>query len=353
MNVFAVTGSSDLAQVFMADMGNGRMVEFVEALQPPYPRNERWILMVSTMYGCPVKCLFCDAGGDYQGRPTAEEILRQVDYLVRRWYPDGRVPAKKFKIQFARMGEPAFNTAVLEALEQLPGRYDAPGLMPSVSTIAPHGADGFFEALIHIKNHLYAGGRFQFQFSVHTTDATARDRLIPVRKWTFAQMAEYGDRFYRPGDRKITLNFALADGFPADPAVLRHYFDPARYVVKLTPINPTVRASQNGLLTRINPCQPETGQKIALEMMAAGYETILAVGEVEENAIGSNCGQYVMRYLSSRQTVGDAYTYQPHELIRQPSMVAEATANHARFDHVKAAHGFDKSSVGRGSVIQR
>jgi adenine C2-methylase RlmN of 23S rRNA A2503 and tRNA A37 len=41
----------------------GRLIEFVEECQPPYGRAERWILMVSTLYGCPVKCLFCDAGG--------------------------------------------------------------------------------------------------------------------------------------------------------------------------------------------------------------------------------------------------------------------------------------------------
>lgn len=315
MKVFAVTGTSEMAEVFMADMGNGRMIEFVEALQPPYTRDERWVLMVSTLYGCPVKCLFCDAGGGYRGKPTAEEILRQVDYLVYRWYPDGRVPARKFKIQFARMGEPALNMAVLEALEQLPARYDAPGLMPSISTIAPHGADAFFERLLDVKNRLYAGGRFQFQFSLHTTDEARRDRLIPVRKWSFAQMAAYGERFQRAGDRKITLNFALAEGLPADPAVLLRYFDPARYLVKLTPVNPTVRAVQNGLSTYIDPYCPKSGEALAQAMMAAGYDTILSIGEVEENEIGSNCGQYVLQYLANRHVVQNGYSYQVQELV--------------------------------------
>ncbi len=315
MKIFAVTGTSEMAEVFMADMGDGRMIEFVEALQPPYTRDERWILMVSTLYGCPVKCLFCDAGGGYRGKPTAEEILRQVDYLVYRWYPDGRVPARKFKIQFARMGEPALNMAVLEALEQLPACYDAPGLMPSVSTIAPHGADAFFERLLDVKNRLYAGGRFQFQFSLHTTDEAARDRLIPVRKWSFAQMAAYGERFQRVGDRKITLNFALAEGVPADPTVLLRYFDPARYLVKLTPLNPTVRAAQNGLSTYIDPYCPKSGEALAQAMMAAGYDTILSIGEVEENEIGSNCGQYVLQYLTSRHVVQNGYSYQVQELV--------------------------------------
>jgi 23S rRNA (adenine2503-C2)-methyltransferase len=310
MKVFAVTGTPDVAEVFMADMGDERMIEFVEALQPPFSRGERWILMVSTLYGCPVKCLICDAGGGYRGKPTADEILGQIDHMVYRWYPDGCVPAGKFKIQFARMGEPALNMAVLDVLEQLPRRYNAPGLMPSVSTIAPHGADAFFEGLLDIKNRLYANRRFQFQYSIHTTDVALRDKLIPVRKWSFAQMSTYGERFYRLGDRKITLNFALADGMPVEPDVMLHYFDPERYLVKITPVNPTCHAVQNGLSTHIDPYRPETGQAVEQSLTEAGYDVIVSIGEVEENAIGSNCGQYVLKYLEGQQAVQDGYTYQ-------------------------------------------
>lgn len=315
MKVFAVTGTPDVAEVFMADMGEGRMIEFVEALQPPYSRDERWILMISTLYGCPVRCLICDAGGGYRGKPTAEEILKQIDHMVYRWYPDGNVPARKFKIQFARMGEPAFNLAVLDVLKQLPGRYDAPGLMPSVSTIAPHGADDFFEGLLDVKNKLYPNGRFQFQYSIHTTDVALRDRLIPVRKWSFAQMADYGRRFYRTGDRKITLNFALAEGMPVDPDVLLRYFDPDRYLVKITPINPTCHAVQNGLSTHIDPYRPETGQTVAQSLIEVGYDVIVSIGEVEENEIGSNCGQYVLKYMESQKSLEDGYTYAVKQLV--------------------------------------
>lgn len=310
MKVFAVAGSSDIATVYMADMGDGRLVEFVEALQPPYSREERWILMVSTLFGCPVKCQICDAGGQYLGKPTADQILAQIDYLVCRWYPDRRVPAHKFKIQFARMGEPALNPAVLDVLERLPLNLDAPGLIPSISTIAPHGTDAFFERLLDVKNGVYPPGRFQFQFSVHTTDTALRDRLIPVRKWDFGRMAAYGERFFRPGDRKITLNFALAVGASVDVDVLLRYFDPERYLIKITPINPTCHAVKNGLFSYVDPSRPETASALVDGLSAAGYEVIISIGEVEENRIGSNCGQYVLRYLASQQKIEGGYTYQ-------------------------------------------
>jgi 23S rRNA (adenine2503-C2)-methyltransferase len=298
----------------MADMGGGRLVEFVESLQPPYPRDQRWILMVSVLYGCPVRCLFCDAGGHYSGKLTAGEILAQIDAMVKLRYPHGRIPASKFKIQFARMGEPALNPAVLEVLQELPDRYQAPGLIPSISTMAPHGCGAFFDRLAEIKESAYPNGRFQFQYSIHTTDESLRDELIPVRKWGFAQMAAYGERFYRPGDRKITLNFALAAHSPVDPLVLLRYFDPQRYLIKITPINPTLRATRNGLASYVDPDKPEHGSELAYRLQNVGYKVILSIGEVEENRIGSNCGQYVLNVLEGREPVPDGYTYQVQEI---------------------------------------
>lgn len=315
MKIVATTGSSDLATVYMADMGDGKLIEFVEACQPPFGRNERWILMVSTLFGCPVKCLFCDAGGGYRGKPSAEEILIQIDHMVNEWFPDGFIPASKFKIQFARMGEPSLNMAVLDALEQLPLRYRTVSLMPSISTIAPNGTDAFFERLIEVKDRLYSGGRFQFQYSIHTTDVMRRDELIPVRKWDFARMAAYGERFHKPGDRKITLNFALAENSPIEVEVLARYFDPARYLIKLTPINPTSRATKNNLASHIDPNRPESAEAVTQLLQRAGYEVIVSIGEVEENEIGSNCGQYVLNYLESGVAVKDGYTYQVEEAL--------------------------------------
>jgi 23S rRNA (adenine2503-C2)-methyltransferase len=315
MKVFAITGKEDLAMVYMADMGDERLVEFVEALQPPYSRDERWILMVSTLYGCPVKCLFCDAGGQYRGKPSANEILAQIDYIVYKHYPDGCIPADKFKIQFARMGEPALNAAVLEVLAMLPDRYQAPGLIPSISTIAPHGTSAFFDRLCEIKDALYANGRFQFQYSIHTTDEELRNKLIPVKKWDFEQMAAYGERFYQPGDRKITLNFALAAHAPVDPQILLHHFDPQHYLIKITPVNPTLRAVRNGLASYIDPSRPESSHELSSRLTEAGYSVIVSIGEIEENRIGSNCGQYVLNVLEGREPVPDGYTYRMQEVI--------------------------------------
>ena len=309
MKVIASTGREDVAMVYVVDMGENRLIECVESIQPPIPREDKWVLLVSTMFGCPIGCSMCDAGGHYQGKPTKEQILAQIDFLVRKHYPDGIIPAKQFKIQFARMGEPTLNPQVLNVLDELPELYKAPGLMPSISTVAPKGCDDFLERLMEIKFNRYSNGYFQFQFSIHTTDEDLRNQIIPVKKWSFAQMKAYGERFYSPGDRKITLNFALAQDMPVDPAVLLNNFDPDKFLIKITPLNPTYQAMENQLSSYIDPSIADHGYEIVETLKNTGYQVIVSIGEVEENLIGSNCGQYIKRHLAATSPISDGYTY--------------------------------------------
>ena len=79
MKVIASTGREDIAMVYIAELEEGKLVEFVEAVQPPIPRDKKWVLLVSTMYGCPVGCAMCDAGGFYHGKVSKEDIFAQID----------------------------------------------------------------------------------------------------------------------------------------------------------------------------------------------------------------------------------------------------------------------------------
>jgi len=292
LKVLRSEGSDDLARVFVGELDDRRLIEFVESVQPPIPREQKWILIVSTLHGCPVGCPICDAGGEYGGRLTTEEILAQVEYLVRRRYPDGHCPIPKLKVQFARMGDPAFNDAVLDAIEAIPSRLDVPGFLPSISTVAPASRDSFFDRLIQLKRERFSGGRFQLQFSLHTTDRKAREILVPARTWSFEQMAAFGERFRETGDRKIALNFAAPAGYPLEPEAIRKIFSPEHFLIKLTPINPTRSAERSGLVGLIDPSDPASCEDVAERFRKVGYETLVNIGELEENAIGSNCGMY-------------------------------------------------------------
>ena len=211
------------------------------------------------------------------------------------------------------MGDPAFNRNVLDVLEKLPVLYNAPGLLPTLSTIAPKGTDRFFERLADIKEKIYKE-RFQLQFSIHTTDRELRDWLIPVPKWNLEKIAHYGEKFYRKGHRKITLNFALAEGMPVNPDVLVHHFDPEKFLVKITPVNPTFRAHKNKLSSHILPNKEK--YEVIDTLKDNGYEVILSKGELAENHIGSNCGQYISSYLKEKEALDNGYTYPLDNVIQ-------------------------------------
>lgn len=304
MRIIDAVGKEDIATVYIADMGKGKLVEFVESTQPPLTRSEKWVLIISVLLGCPVGCMMCDAGDNYGGKLSKEQMFDQIDYLIRQRHPDGIVPAEKFKIQFARMGEPALNPAVIDVLAEIHDRYQIPGFIPSISTVAPAGTDEFFERLLEVKRRKYAGGRFQLQFSIHTTDDEWRDRVVPVKKWSLSQISEYAERFQEDDDKKITLNFALAEGVPVDAGLLSKYFSPEKFVMKITPINPTHQAVGNGLISYIDAYDGHRDYEVINDLRSAGYEVILSIGEVEENRIGSNCGQYVMKHLKIGEPVG-------------------------------------------------
>ena len=222
MELIAKYGKEDLAILYIAK-NHGKIVEFVESLEPDLPREKKWVLIISTMYGCPIGCMMCDAGEFYHGKISKEDMLKEIDLMIRSRFPDGKVPIEKFKIQFARMGEPTLNEAVLELLRELPSLYDAPGLMPCISTIAPRGGESFLDELIKIRNELYPKGNFQLQFSVHSTNEEARRKWMSSNIWTIEEIGKYGEKWYREGDRKITLNFAVAKDSEIDPDIILKY----------------------------------------------------------------------------------------------------------------------------------
>jgi len=307
MLIVAKTGREDIATVYIAKTADGKKIEFVQSLQPPVPIEKKWILIISSLYGCPVNCRFCDAGGDYKGILSKEDLLFQIDYLVKTRFQGINIPVEKFKIQFARVGEPVLNNNVLDVLEELPKIYNAPGLMPSISTVAPAGREKFFERLLYIKQRLYKE-KFQMQFSVHSTEFTYREWLMPFKKWSFEEISEYGREFFKPGDRKITLNFALSSDVMINPDVLLKYFDPAGYLIKITPLNPTVKAFKNNLSSYIQ--QNKTDYELVSRLRNSGYDVIISFGEFEENNIGSNCGQYITNYEKSGVNPENSYTYE-------------------------------------------
>jgi 23S rRNA (adenine2503-C2)-methyltransferase len=301
MKILKQIGKDDIATVFIADFGNGKLSEFVESVHPPRAKSiKKLVYILSTLYGCPVQCKFCDAGGFYSGKQSAEDIFSQIDYMVKKRFASNKIDVERFKVQFSRMGEPSMNPSVLDVLREFPKRYETPCFIPSLSTIAPNGTEDFFDRLLEIKKEFYDDS-FQLQFSIHSTDEKYRNWLMPVNKWSFKAIAEYSKRFYSKGGKKITLNFALDSKTPVNPGDLLKCFDPETFLIKITPINPTHKAYSNKFDSYVNDGNGE--YSVLKEFESSGYEVILSVGELEENDIGSNCGQHIVNLL--KQNVSD------------------------------------------------
>lgn len=293
-----------LATLYLADLGGGdkRLVEFVDTLEPGVPKDRKWVLMISTQVGCAVGCRMCDAGAmGFHGNLSADEMLAQV----RRVFAEnpGLDPARhpKLKIHFARMGEPALNPAVLEALDRLARDYPHPGVMPSFSTVAPKTpvVTDFMERLRRVKDAHYGNGRFQLQFSLHATGEDRRREIVPVRKWSLGEVAEYGERFVGPGDRKVTLNFALSRGERLDAERLSAVFDPARFLIKVTPVNPTARADASRASFVWNEAPGDIAEQAA-ELRRRGFVVILSPSMPEEIEAETSCGQLWSAILKGR-----------------------------------------------------
>ncbi|MBI4423197.1 MAG: isochorismatase family protein, partial [Elusimicrobia bacterium] len=295
MDIVSTATAHGLGELHLARVGPDprRLIEFVDTLEPGIPKARKWVLMISTQAGCAVGCSLCDAGElGYWGNLTAEEMLGQVRFVLRRNPELDPARHPKLKVHFARMGEPSLNPAVLEALRRLPELVGGAGLLPSLSSVAPLApvTERFFEELATIKDDRYPAGRFQLQFSLHATDEESRRRIVPVRTWDFARIAEYGRRFRRPGDRKITLNFATPEGHRLDAARLARAFDPADFLVKITPVNPTRRADDSGH-TRVWQEPPADIAGFAARLKERGFEVILSPSLPEEIAAATSCGQ--------------------------------------------------------------
>ncbi len=268
-------------------------VEFIDAVDPPATKQEKWVITISSQFGCVVGCTMCDAGTvPYKGNLTVQELLWQIRTVIAA-NPDVR-PAQvpKIKLHFARMGDPSLNPAVAECLDHLGKEGLLPGLLPSLSTVAPQCGVSHKNLLkwMDHKNSYFTGGRFQLQFSIHSTDEGYRKVHIPVKKWRMTDIAEFGKLWFRPGDRKITLNFALADAAPFDPQVLAGIFSPERFLVKFTPVHPSNRADSAGLTKRWVET-PSRLLGLSAELERLGFSVIVNPTWPEEVQGKVSCGQ--------------------------------------------------------------
>lgn len=186
-------------------------------------RTNRWMIGVSCMSGCPVHCKFCATGKLKKWRNlTAEEIVEQVEFIINKNKDYKFEDAWEHKINYTRMGEPFLNIEeVRKAIEIIDKKY--PNTHHYISTVGLQDADFSW-----IKDNI------TLQVSLHSLDEDRRHNLIPINN--LMSIEELG-QIRTNSNLKTTVNMTLVDFADFDINILKQYFDPKYFFIKLSPIN--------------------------------------------------------------------------------------------------------------------
>lgn len=196
-------------------------------------RNERWMVGVSCMSGCPVRCKFCATGKMKKCRNlTAEEIVDQVKFVLGLNPSFNPNDSKEFKINYTRMGEPFLNIEEVKKAIQLIEKI-RPGTHHYISTIGVKNSDFSW-----IKDNI------TLQLSLHSCNEEKRNWLIPFKnKMTIEELGKVRTE----SNLKTTLNMTLVDNNDFDINILKKNFDANKFFVKLSPINENEISNKNNL----------------------------------------------------------------------------------------------------------
>lgn len=263
------------------------------------PLTEKWVVTISTQYGCSMNCKFCDVPKVGPGKnATYNDLIGQVETALSM-HPE-ITATKRLNIHFARMGEPTWNPDVLQCARDIRKAirpYIGRSLVhPVVSTMLPKNNKNlipFLQDWIDIKNYDYRGDA-GLQFSINSTDDEQRDYLFSGNSLSLKEISEIGRLLPDPVGRKYALNFALADDTIIDADKLADLFSPHKFMVKITPLHKTDACEDNDLKTSggYDYFTPYKDKEQAL--IKAGFDVIVFVPSYDEDNGLITCGNAIL-----------------------------------------------------------
>jgi 23S rRNA (adenine2503-C2)-methyltransferase len=261
---------------------------------PLLPLTDKWVVTISTQYGCSMMCRFCDVPEVGPGRnATFGDLKGQILTALTLW----GVPqhTKRLNVHFARMGEPTWNPAVLDCgkwiAEHLGDSYNP---HPVVSTMMPRKNEWlktFIHTWMRIKNRVFRGNA-GLQLSINSTNEDERRSMFSGNACSLQEIAEIM-RGIVPVGRKVTLNFALAS-YTIDTDVLLRWFAPEWYVVKITPTHKTRSAEDAGIATVGDYTRHEPYLEVEAKLKKVGYDVLVFIASHEEDSGRITCGNAIL-----------------------------------------------------------
>lgn len=253
-----------------------------ESVLYAYPTyEERTVMCVSTMTGCPMGCSFCGTGKFFGRNLEAAEIIAQIEHMRDVNNIDFN-SCKKLQLMFMSMGEPLLNCdAVCVTLRTLHTMYPNAQLLISTSGPKTDGWEQFMKTAQLVPT-------VGLQFSVHESTDEARNKLIPMKKkLSLEEIAHMGLEFYRLTGRKPFFNYCVHQGNSSDDDVmrLRMLFDPRVWECTLSVIceaDDTIKDAGNRNLDMI--------RDFSSRMVEMGF-SVRIFDPAGQDDIGGGCGQ--------------------------------------------------------------
>lgn len=268
------------------------------------PLSEKWVITVSTQYGCPMKCTFCDVPNvDFKGNATFDDLKDQF-YNALSLFPTIKY-TERLNLHFARMGDPIFNNDVFKFArwlykekktvhEEMGVRIEV--IHPVLTTSLPKKYKNLNSKIYEwceIKNELY-NGQAGFQFSINSTNEAQRSEMFGNEQLSLVEFANLAESLPKPISRKYCLNFAYSTDFEINANVIADLFDKDKFMVKITPIHNNNACRNNNIKTEGGYDSWQPYQKPEEDLIDKGFDVLVFVPSIDEEDGLVTCGNAIL-----------------------------------------------------------
>ena len=168
------------------------------------PLSEKWVITLSTQYGCVMKCTFCDVPNVKMKGNVSFDDLKQQLYSALSLFPNVKY-VERLNIHFARMGEPIFNREVFRFSEwmienkrtiQKETGISIEVIHPVLTTSLPKNFSLLEERILkwcQIKNDFY-NGQAGLQFSINSTCENQRSEMFSDMQLPLIELAKIAEK---------------------------------------------------------------------------------------------------------------------------------------------------------------
>lgn len=264
------------------------------------PLGEKWVITISTQYGCSMGCKFCDVPKVGAGiNATYNDMKLEIEECIKL-HPEV-TSTKRLNVHYARMGEPTFNNNVLALsydLRSIIRPYIGRSLVhPVISTMLPKNNKNLISYLQEwtndIKNDCFRGDA-GLQFSINSTNNQQREDMFSGSSLLLEDISEIGANLPSPKGRKYALNFALADECEVDSGKLISMFDPEKFMIKITPLHMTTACKTNSIETTGGYEYFTPYKETEQALKEAGFDVLVFIPSLDEDESKITCGNAIL-----------------------------------------------------------